>query len=142
MTTDGIQNRFSRAEIAEALEISGNQILQYQERGLLADRSSHAQEIAYNSLDITRLRFVLRCEAAGYKGEDVVDFIGTINKGASINEQLKASLVHAHQKFSYVNAQKRKADILEQVNLQADADLLKNYIDEMKGILPIRRILR
>ncbi|MGD9211594.1 MAG: hypothetical protein PVI90_12490 [Desulfobacteraceae bacterium] len=135
MTTDGIQNRFSRAEIAEALEISGNQILQYQERGLLADRTAHAQDIAYNSLDIARLRFILRCEAAGYHGKDVVDFIGTINKGANIKDQLKASLVHAHQKFSYVNAQKRKADILEQVSLQADADLIQKYIDEMKGIL-------
>ncbi len=135
MTTDGIQNRFSRAEIAEALEISGNQILQYQDRGLLADRSAHAQDIAYNSLDIARLRFILRCEAAGYQGNDVVDFIGTVNKGANIKEQLKASLVHAHQKFSYVNAQKRKADILEKVNLQADADLIQKYIDEMKGIV-------
>ncbi len=135
MTTEGIQNRFSRAEIAEALEISGNQILQYQDRGLLADRSAHAQDVAYNSLDIARLRFILRCEAAGYQGNDVVDFIGTINKGANIKEQLKASLVHAHQKFSYVNAQKRKADILEKVNLQADADLIQKYIDEMKGIV-------
>ena len=135
MTTDGIQNKFSRAEIAEALEISGNQILQYQERGLLAERTAHAQDIAYNSLDIARLRFILRCEAAGYKGKDVIDFIGTINKGAGIKEQLKASLVHAHQKFSYVNAQKRKADILEQVSLQADADLIQKYIDEMKEVL-------
>lgn len=135
MTTDAIQNQFSRAQIAEALEISGNQILQYQERGLLAERSAHAQDIAYNSLDIARLRFILRCEAAGYQGNDIVDFMGTVNKGANIKEQLKASLVHAHQKFSYVNAQKRKADILEQVNLQADADLIQKYIDEMKGIL-------
>lgn len=135
MTTDGIQNRFSRAQIAEALEISGNQILQYQERGLLAERPAKAQDIAYNSLDIARLRFILRCEAAGYQGKDIIDFIGTVNKGANIKEQLKASLVHAHQKFSYVNAQKRKADILEKVNLQADADLIQKYIDEMKGIL-------
>ena len=135
MSADGIQNQYSRAEIAEALEISGNQILQYQERSLLADRPASAQDIAYNSLDIARLRFILRCEAAGYKGDDVIDFIGIVNKGASIKDQVKASLVHAHQKFSYVNAQKRKADILEQVNLQADADLIKNYIDEMKGVL-------
>jgi DNA-binding transcriptional MerR regulator len=135
MTADGIQNRFSRAEIAEALEISGNQILQYQERSLLASRTANAQDVAYNSLDIARLRFILRCEAAGYQGNDIADFVGTINKGASIKDQLKASLVHAHQKFSYVNAQKRKADVLEQVSLQADADLIQNYIDEMKEIL-------
>ena len=135
MSADGIQNQYSRAEIAEALEISGNQILQYQERSLLADRPANAQDIAYNSLDIARLRFILRCEAAGYKGDEVLDFVGKVNKGASIKDQVKASLVHAHQKFSYVNAQKRKADILEQVNLQADADLIKNYIDEMKGVL-------
>lgn len=135
MTADGIQNRFSRAEIAEALEISGNQILQYQERSLLASRTANAQDVAYNSLDIARLRFILRCEAAGYQGNDIADFVGTINKGAGIKDQLKASLVHAHQKFSYVNAQKRKADVLEQVSLQADADLIQNYIDEMKEIL-------
>ena len=135
MTADELQNRFSRAEIAEALEISGNQILQYQERSLLANRTVHAQDIAYNSLDIARLRFILRCEAAGYQGKDIADFIGTINKGAGIKDQLKASLVHAHQKFSYVNAQKRKADVLEKVSLQADADLIQKYIDEMKEIL-------
>jgi DNA-binding transcriptional MerR regulator len=140
MSADGIQNQYSRAEIAEALEISGNQILQYQERSLLADRPANAQDVAYNSLDIARLRFILRCEAAGYKGDEVVDFIGKVNKGASIKDQVKASLVHAHQKFSYVNAQKRKADILEQVNLQADADLIKNYIDEMKGVLADPRV--
>jgi DNA-binding transcriptional MerR regulator len=135
MSADGIQNQYSRAEIAEALEISGNQILQYQERSLLADRPANAQDIAYNSLDVARLRFILRCEAAGYKGDEVFDFVGKVNKDASIKDQVKASLVHAHQKFSYVNAQKRKADILEQVNLQADADLIKNYIDEMKEVL-------
>jgi DNA-binding transcriptional MerR regulator len=135
MTADEIQNRFSRAEIAEALEISGNQILQYQERSLLANRAVHAQDVAYNSIDIARLRFILRCEAAGYRGSDIADFVGTINKGASIKDQLKASLVHAHQKFSYVKAQKRKADVLEQVSLQADADLIQNYINEMKEIL-------
>jgi DNA-binding transcriptional MerR regulator len=133
MTLPNALKNLTQAEIAELLDVSAATLMCFEEHGLLAKGiGEHAK--VYNRCDLARARIVLRCRTAGYTFDSVRRLLGAAQERTQEARQATAELEFSRIQLQSLKERLARADRLERVNLQCDADLLDAYIIELRSL--------
>ena len=135
MTLPNALKNLTRAEIAELLDVSVATLMRFEEHGLLAKRNGEDAKV-YNRCDLARARIVLQCRTAGYTFDSVRRLMGVAQVRTQEARQATAELEFSRQQLQSLKERLARADRLERVNLQCDADLLDAYIIELRSLVP------